>query len=149
MLGGLAFLAAFASMWTGIIWLISRIGGWARLAKEYRAELRREGMHFSMRSLHIAPMTGYNRCLEVTLSRDGIYLVPFALFRFGHAPLLIPWDRVGKLEERRFLIRRYILPIQAAGMSLRLDVPSSVADWMSANLPGSTGESQPAISTRV
>jgi hypothetical protein len=39
----------------------------------------------------------YRSCLNVRVSRVGVYLSIFPLFRFAHPPLLIPWSDVGSL----------------------------------------------------
>ena len=131
LLVGLGFLAVFPLWWSLVLWMISRIGGWASLAGKYAAGRRPEGVNYSWRSMRISPLMGYNNCLEVTLSREGIFMVPFVLFRAGHRPLLIPWSCIGSLEEGR--ARSCYFPIEAAGRKARLWVPCSAREWMRAN----------------
>ena len=121
-------------MWCFVLWLLSRIGGWKKIAERYRATGRPEGERYRWRSMQIRPFMNYNGGLEVTLSRQGVYLVPFAMFRMGHEPLLIPWSCVGPLEEKSVLFfKGYMLPIEAAGKSLRLYLPAAAKEWLAAN----------------
>src|SRR5439155_7518114 len=54
-------------------------------------------------------------------------LVPSLLFRFGHTPLLVPWDRVGRVEHRHYVC---VLPIRTDSGIWKLFLPGSVADWL-------------------
>lgn len=123
----------FIGMWCFVLWVISRIGGWARLASLYPAGARPEGLHLGWRSMQIRPFANYSSCLNVTLAHEGIYMIPVAIFRLGHRPLLIPWTCVGPLEEKTILFRYYLLPMEAGGKHIRLSVPVSAKEWIATN----------------
>jgi hypothetical protein len=118
-----------------LLWVVSHVSGWAKLAKSHRADHRPDGMTFHMRSLHFAPGMGYNNCLSVVLAQTGVYMVPFFLVRFAHPALLIPWSRVGTLQRGRFLfLKWHYLPIYAAGRRFRLFLPKSAKEWIERDL---------------
>ncbi|WP_035601585.1 hypothetical protein [Haloferula sp. BvORR071] len=133
-LAPLLFLILFPAFWCFVVWIISILGGWARLGRDYTARNKPLGPDFSMLSLQIAPMTGYNNCLQVTFCAQGIYMVPFLIFRVGHPPLLIPWSKVGPIQTRNFLwMRTDFFPIEVAGKSLKLYLKSNARQWIEQN----------------
>lgn len=134
---GLGFLAAFATFWCFVLWLISRLGGWSTMTETYPATVRPDGLHLTGRSLRIGFFTNYNGCLDVTLSPAGIYMVPWAVFRIGHKPILIPWNCAGSVEEGRILIRYYLVPMEVAGKKMKLFIPQEGAEWIRQHRPAS------------
>ena len=121
----------FLLFWLFLCFLIARLGGWAGAARTCAARRRPEGTHFSGLSLQIAPATSYGGCMSATFSRDGLWLAPIWLLRFGHRPLLIPWDRIGSPTEQRILcFRQTCLPIEAGRRPLRLALSRKAARWL-------------------
>jgi len=114
-----------------IMFLISRLGGWAALAKVCPAKRRPRGPEFRGLSLQIRPATSYGGCITAIFSPDGLYLVPLVIFRFGHRPLLIPWEQVGASVERKLLWVRFVyLPLTVRGRSARLRLSRKAQDWL-------------------
>jgi hypothetical protein len=61
------------------------------VAGRYRATDVPEGRRFRMQ--HIAfGWLGYNGCVTIIVSPDGVYLALWPPFRFSHPALLIPWS---------------------------------------------------------
>ena len=117
--------------WLFVCFLVARLGGWAGVAKAFAARDRPEGTHFSGLSLQIAPATSYGGCVSATFSRDGLWLAPIWLFRFGHRPLLVPWDRVGPpTQQRIFWFRQTYLPIESGRRRLRLGLSRKAERWL-------------------
>ncbi len=83
-------IIAFVAFWMGIVYLISRIGGWAKLAEQYPATGRIQGSVYRFCSARLRFMASYSNCLTVIVSPAGLYMEPMILFRFGHSPILIP-----------------------------------------------------------
>jgi hypothetical protein len=129
------FPIAFGGLWCFVAWLLSHIGGWAKIAEIYPAVSRPDGIHCWGRNLQIRPFANYSGCMNVTVSPQGIFMIPFAPFRFGHRPLLIPWNCVGPLEEESFFVRFHFLSIEAAGKKMRLSLTGEAADWIRENRP--------------
>ena len=45
-------------------------------------------------------MVGYNRCLTVGATEQGLYLAMNPLFRLGHPALFIPWSEVSVTTQK-------------------------------------------------
>ncbi len=93
-----AFVIVFPLFWSAIVVLISRLSGWADLARQYPADGPVAGEVFRWCSARIRFLSSYSNCLTVTVSPDGIHIQPVILFRMGHAPLLLPWDAITALD---------------------------------------------------
>ena len=122
------FMVVFPLFWCLVIWIISFVGGWRTLAGSFAASSEPVGDRYSWRALRIAPAANYNGCINVVLSSGGIYMVPSMLFRFAHEPLLLPWDCLVQVSERRFLGRRLWVSLLAKGKKLTLMLPPSAEE---------------------
>lgn len=70
----------------------------------------------------------YRSCLNVSLSREGMYVVPLLLFRMFHPPLLLPWRCVTSVGESRILFTHLNeVCCESEGRQLQLFLPPSVA----------------------
>lgn len=103
---GVIGICVFPVLWCGVICLISRIGGWSNLAQHYALQGNFSGTLFRFQSGKLGSMGSYGNCLTFGANEDGLYLVPFFLFRPGHHPLLIPWSDIKVKETRTFLAFR-------------------------------------------
>ena len=92
------FIVVFAVFWTGIVYLISRMGGWASLSEEFPATGRIQGSVFRFCSARFRAMTNYSHCLTVIVSANGLYLEPMLMFRYGHSPILISRRAIVRFE---------------------------------------------------
>jgi len=87
----LAFCVFFPLLWTLITFFVSRVSGWASLAKHYKTDLPAPEHTRSLQSAIIGGAR-YNGVLSIGINTEGIYLKPFILFSFFHPPLFIPWS---------------------------------------------------------
>src|SRR5262245_25875598 len=90
--------------WSGIIAVVSVIGGWYTLAKRFRQEettfriggaTNGEVKKFGWSTLKMGPRffpTNYGSCVTVSVGEQGIGLKVMPGFRILHPPLLIPWS---------------------------------------------------------
>ncbi len=92
----------FIPLWFGfIVWLLSRLGGWSRLAETFPPHSLPYG-----RKMWVAARVGwvnYNGCLRVWVAPEGLFLSlmwPFSIF---HKPLFIPWSAIRNREDRKML----------------------------------------------
>lgn len=99
------FPVVFVLFWIGVIYLISWLSGWQRLAKKYATWMEPPTLRRSMASARIG-LSNYNGVLQLGLNPQGIYLSVFILFRVGHKPLFIPWSEIDEVTEVHFLFRK-------------------------------------------
>lgn len=100
-LSAIGFVVLFPVFWMAIVFLISRIGGWAGLAERFTTDQKPSGDQFSLASLRLGYFGNYSNCVNVAISAQGIRLHPIFLFRAGHKPLLIPWNAILELKQTR------------------------------------------------
>ena len=98
-------LVAFPFWWCFVLFVIARVGGWRYVAQRYPAGPDPPaGVTFRFRNGGLSAFgTGYRNCLNVTVAREGLYVVPMFPFRVFHTPALLPWSCVGSIKEIRFL----------------------------------------------
>ena len=98
------FVVCFIGLWWGVTFLMSKMSGWSTLAEQFR--LRDKDSFTGQRKYcrwGKIGLIGYNNCLKVGVSQEGLYLALMPLFRVGSPPLLIPWMHVSKIETNKFL----------------------------------------------
>jgi len=105
----------FVGIWLLAIGLLAAVGGWRSLAASYAAP---EGFEpepenrYRFRSIQLRSgfllRSNYRGSMTVGLTSQGLYLVPFVLFRFLHKPLLIPWTAITDCDEGSFLWMQWI-----------------------------------------
>src|SRR5438067_475501 len=98
----------FIAMWLAVSFLLSYIGGWARLAQRFPCRDGYVGSWKSWQSGKIG-VVNYNSCLWVAAAPEGLYIRtgPLFLYRAFHAPLLVPWTAIRSVEERKYWWRRF------------------------------------------
>lgn len=92
----------FVGMWCAICLLLSRLGGWRRLAESFPVSSGPSGKCFIMQSGKVG-VVSYGGCLTVHNSPTGLFLSVWWLFRLGHPPLFIPWSAIRNVRTRRYL----------------------------------------------
>lgn len=106
MLLGLLFPVFFVGLWCGVCFMLSKIGGWGRLAGKFAAKKAPEGKILCGQSGQFSGFINYNRCLTIIISTEGLYLKVWPIFGLGHKPILIPWDEIRNVRRSRFLWMR-------------------------------------------
>jgi hypothetical protein len=98
--------AFFVAVWLGVCAVTAYVSRWPALAAHFRSAPRPEGrlVKGQVRGMGWANENGVTHMI---LAAAGLYLYVNPLFRFGRPPLLLPWERVRFLRERRFLTRRF------------------------------------------
>lgn len=89
-----AFAVVFGLIWTGVLSLLSFLGGWMSLAREFPAMGRIEGSLFRWCSARFSLFTNYSNCLTIIVSDSALYMRTNMFLRFAHKPLLIPREAV-------------------------------------------------------
>ncbi len=115
-------LVGFVVFFEGLVWLIGRISGWARLATRFASDFAAEGQTFTHQPLHLRRRSRYGS-VHMTVSRLGLHLAMPRGFRIGHAPLLLPWTALRwTSEDPRFA---HVIVDDAA---IELSIPRLVWD---------------------
>jgi hypothetical protein len=96
----LLYCILFAGVWMLAMKLIAS-RGWRLLAEKFPARARPEGRVLRFQSLNIGRVN-YNNVLTFIISPAGLYLSSWGPFRYGHAPILIPWKEVQKASVEKF-----------------------------------------------
>ncbi len=91
----LLFTAIFPLMWLAMVFLISRLSGWASLAAHYGTpqhlpELRIKSRRILLRRVRFFPAQ-YGGIVTLSVDDDALYLSLMKLFSFGHEPLRVPF----------------------------------------------------------
>ena len=104
----IAFPIFFAALWVGITLLMSYIGGWGRLAKQYPA-FGPPPTGAVLR--HVTGMFGvanYKRVLTVTTTETGLCIENRWVFRPWHPPLFIPFTAIRNARKQTLFFWEYV-----------------------------------------
>ncbi|WP_298960068.1 hypothetical protein [uncultured Roseibium sp.] len=102
------FFICFGLLWSVIVFLIGRLGGWSRLSRLYPGNQPPPGQSWRWVSASFGLFASYRKCLDITLSNAGLYLRPVIIFRIGHSPILIPWHAIVRARRSDLLITKAI-----------------------------------------
>lgn len=94
-------IAATLLLFFALYFCASIFGGWHQLARLYRTTLSIPRENFHWQSAKMKWGIRYRSCLQIGLSKDGLYLSIFFPFRCWHPPLLIPWAEIVLIENRK------------------------------------------------
>ncbi|MEP2777014.1 MAG: hypothetical protein ABJQ29_12530 [Luteolibacter sp.] len=92
----------FAAFWCLVCWIISWVGGWAALAKEFPEKGLPEGDSLNGESLQLNGFCNYNRIVRMTICERGLHLAVWPIF-IGHKPVMIPWNEIRRAIPRKIL----------------------------------------------
>jgi hypothetical protein len=122
------FPFVFIAAWVAVTGMVSFLGGWSQLARQYRTpaavrldlDLTYRLRSLQLRRLALMPAT-YSGCVTVGFAPAGLYLAPLFVFRLFHPPLLIPWGAISSLDEGSFLWSRWAnITLRDGGPTIRL-----------------------------
>jgi len=130
-----AYIVALGLLLPG---LISYIGGWTALAKRFRLREPFVGERWWGQSGQMRSIAGYNHCLTIGSSPQGLYLAMMPLFSFRHPPLLVPWNEitVSRRQSRFFGSVRL-------GLTRELDIPLGLRPKLADKLKRAAGDRWP------
>lgn len=92
-------LALIAGWFLFVVFLISRIGGWHRLAKAFRTEVERPG-RATRTSMRCGAFGRYNGCVYVGALPEGLHVSMMLPFSVGHPPVLLPWQSLRVVQRQ-------------------------------------------------
>lgn len=118
----------FIALWSGIVFSMSFLGGWRRLARRYGTTERPAGARsFS----HVTGMVGiarYRKVLTVTPNERGMFIDIRWIFRIGHPTLFIPWSEIRNAHKVTLFYWEYIAFDIGSPPVASLRLPSQVFD---------------------
>lgn len=91
-MAGLLGVALFITIWVAVSLILSFVGGWRALSREYRAPHTVPERGWVERRALFSGRARYKNILRLTASDTGIYLSVAFPFRIGHPPLFFPWE---------------------------------------------------------
>ena len=124
--------------WVSISYVIAHIGGWFGLARFYRFSGAFLGERWRFQSAQMRWKVGYNNCLTVGASQEGLYLSVMFILRFGHPPLFVPWGDVSVN-----VIKGFFYPVLEFRFQQVPAIPLRVSERLGQKIRGSTGPSWP------
>lgn len=113
----------FPVLWLAGSALVSHVGGWAALARRFRATTAPPGVRGWV-SGWVGPLMRYNGVLRVATPPHGLFLGVSWAFKFQHPDLLVPWEEVRRVEHAPgFFSDQTLLELGPAGTRVWLDGP--------------------------
>ncbi|HEY0008561.1 MAG TPA: hypothetical protein VGB55_07550 [Tepidisphaeraceae bacterium] len=83
------------SGWATLCLYLARHSGWNQLASAYGGKTRADATPRRFQTVRLMPSGQlYPASMTLRLTMEGMYLVPSRLVRFGHPPLLVPWNDI-------------------------------------------------------
>ena len=119
-------LLGFVVIWSFVIVLTSRLGGWWRLAQHYRDFDSYYGRKLYWKSGNFGAAS-YGGILTFGANYQGLYLAVNFLFSMGHPALFIPWNDIQAEERQRLFAKETTLTF-AKAPKVKLTVPSRVME---------------------
>jgi hypothetical protein len=136
----LIFPIYFLFLWLLVAAAVSFIGGWFSLAQAYRTQEPFDGAKWRMQSGQMRWLANYNNVLTIGASPQGLYLASKFLFRFMHAPLLVPWSEI-KVRRSKGWVFEYV----TFTLGHDLAIPLRIRAKLAAKLRESAGNACPVV----
>lgn len=104
----LLFLFFFVGLWLTVLFLLTKLSGWDKLAEVYGDRQPFQGKVFHFCSAYIGSVH-YKSVINIGVSEAGLYLNPLMIFRLSYPPVLIPWNQINGFEEKSFWLMKYYI----------------------------------------
>ena len=132
------YILFFIILWICVCKLISTIGGWRILARDYQAHASFDGQKLWFKSVTMRRWTNYSNCVNISANKYGLYLSVLMIFRIGHLPLFFPWTDISTEA-----VTRHLLPdIVKFNFTKQPDVPIILSKRLAARIFKMREESQ-------
>lgn len=79
----------FVGLWSGVVFLLSYLSNWQKLAVRYQTSYFPEDVKWCSCLIN---RCRYSGTIRYAVSEKGLYLRTAKLFTLGHKPLFIPWE---------------------------------------------------------
>ena len=138
------YILFFIMIWMAVCKLISAVGGWKILSRDYRANASFAGRKMWLKSIGLRRWTNYNNCITVGADKYGLYLAVLPIFRVGHPPLFIPWADISTEAGSRRFFGEFV----KLKFTKQPDVPVLMSKRLAARIFKMKEESWPGLSTQ-
>ena len=114
------------------MYFMAQLGGWAALAKEFRATEVPSSMAYRFRSGSVG-MAGYGGSVTLRMTDKGLHIsagvfgMPLLLW---HSPLLIPWSEFHSTRKRTLLWWSSTVTYVGMPVIACMTLPGFVADYI-------------------
>lgn len=130
----------FLATWISLLWGISFLGGWSKLARHYRARGPIPS-GLAWQTVQLDRGISFRGTLNVAADERGLYLTVWPIYRAFHPPLMIPWEDLRTQRQGpdskwgRLLVGRKVV------LSARLapDIPLVLSESLAESLSQKTG----------
>ena len=112
---------------------IARLSGWTTLAEAYPFLSDPTGEKLRFQSASLRWSSNYTGIIHMSANHQGLALSVFALFRPGHAPMLIPWGDI------RAEVRAGLIPSVTLRFARKPKVPFIISKALGERLAGMSG----------
>lgn len=131
-------LVIVVGTWVAVSVLISHIGGWATLARQYGCAGEFVGPRWKLQSGQMRYLVGYNNCLTLGANREGLYISLALPFFLGHQPLFVHWRDISVTRKKVLWLKQVRL-----GLGREAPVPLQISERLADKLKASAGQSWP------
>jgi hypothetical protein len=92
----------FLTIWLGMLFLVSRFGGWSKLYKAYKFpdKIGNPLLVKSFQSIQLG-ISNYNAIMTLSYYPEGLGMEVMILFSFQHPKILIPWKDIQLKEKSK------------------------------------------------
>lgn len=101
------FPILFVSIWFVVSFMWGILSGWMKISRIYKKpkNLKFKGKWLVSNSFKsgLLFMSGYHRIVMFGVSDEGLFIKMMFLFRIGHPPLFIPWNKITAKRKDAFL----------------------------------------------
>lgn len=132
---GILFLVPIS--WGLILHLLGRLGGWSRLAEDYRSDYEMPAARFRMRTALLRGWTHYGNCVTFGVDRRGLHFASFGSL-LAHPRLFIPWSDISVTLKKSWGIRSAELRFRRAP-----EIPVLISARLVAKISAAAGASWP------
>ncbi len=129
----IAALAALSVLgWFAGMYLMSKLGGWAKLATKFRTEELADGDIHRFCSGSVG-MSNYGGCFTIRVMDSGLHIsaslfgLPILLW---HPPILIPWSEFHSTTKKSFLFWSSTTTYVGMPVVAHMTLPGWVAEYI-------------------
>ena len=115
------FVGVFVVLLWGILFSLSRLGGWSKWAKIYGHENVEAVVKLTWANGYMKFPAKYGNTLTLGVNEDGLILATIAWFKPFHKTLVLPWDDIHIKWTRIFFSEVVEVTLQRVpGVSIKL-----------------------------